>query len=540
MILRTAILFALTALAPAPAQEIPELRNVQKIFEAGRFKDSAEAAERVISQYPNRPEGYVAAARAWGQLRRFRKMVVHLTTAHQLAPENPTALLNLATALYNQAKWSQALFYLRKLDSLLARLGPNKKNVDQEWKVPWMRGICAVKLEHVPEGIRSYTRSIGLATQPQARAQVRERLAGVLLNSGRTEDAAVQFARLVEEQPGNAQHHYHLGVALLKLNRLDEAEKALMEARRRQPDNYRISVKIGTLHRQQKQLLKALSFFQLAVEANPKAYEPWYALSQIHSLRNNLDEADTAHEEYEKLYALSEAAEETSRQFNRRIKNSINDAAAYFEFAMFLLQHGKLQDAEERLLQLLSINPYHNQAIINVAQILAREQRFQEAVFEFDKILERDPDHPIANLESARALLNLGQMGLAYPRIMRSFTRMDRARNTKRYLDTLQIFAALAARMNRIPDVIPEIEKALKIFDSDANMLGKLLPTYGQLALRLRQPARFFEAGDQAIAILGPDHPDYKKLITSLVQVAEGVQDEARFSRYSKLLQAIR
>ena len=85
MILRTAILFALTALAPAPAQEIPELRNVQKIFEAGRFKDSAEAAERVISQYPNRPEGYVAAARAWGQLRRFRKMVVHLTTAHQLA-----------------------------------------------------------------------------------------------------------------------------------------------------------------------------------------------------------------------------------------------------------------------------------------------------------------------------------------------------------------------------------------------------------------------------------------------------------------------
>lgn len=541
MILRTAILLVFASLlTPAQPQDIPELRNVVKLFQAGRLKDAGQAAERVIAQYPTRPEPYLWAARAWGQMRRFDKMVQHLTNAHQIAPDNATALLNLATALYNQAKWSEALHYLRKLDALLARLGNQGAHTKEQWKAPWMRGICAVKLDHIPEGIRAYSRALGLCTEQSARNEVRNRLAGTLLNSGRTAAAVAHFERLVEDVPGNPQHYYHLGVARMKLGDLDGAEEALMEALRRNPKDYLIPLKLGTIHQRRKDLLKAMSFFQMATEANPKAYEPWYSLMQIRSRRNELDEADAAHAKYEELYALSKEAEETSRSFNRAIKNNVNDTDAYFEFAMFLISHGKMQEAEERLLQLLSINPYHDRAIINVAQLLAREQRFQEAVYEFDKVLERDPDHPIANLESARALLQMGQAAPAYARITRAFTRMDRAKNKDRYIQTLAIFVRLATALRRPQDTMPEFATAMKVFDSDADMLGKLIPSYARVAIASRRTAEFFQAAEPASMVLGPNHPQYKAVIRAIAFVAQETRDQARLEKYNGILQSLK
>ncbi|NRA97221.1 MAG: tetratricopeptide repeat protein, partial [Planctomycetes bacterium] len=294
-------LFAYCLLTAAVAgQQIPELEAIKRLEAAKQFKNAALRAEQIILQYPSRWEPHHAAAQNWGRVRRFRKAQTHLEIARQINPDVAKVLFDLASVLYNQAKWDEALHYFRELQALAGR----DASAQGRWQVPYFSGVCAQKLEYVEEAIDAYNRAVNMTTgnrqgDYQKELDIRNRLAGTMLNSGRTPAALYHFKRLVAMQPNKAEFHYFLGVSYLKLGKLKEAEKSLLDARRRNPDDFRTPLRLGKVYRRQKELLKAQSFFQLSAEKNPQAYEPWYALRQIYTQTNNLDEADKAHAKYE-------------------------------------------------------------------------------------------------------------------------------------------------------------------------------------------------------------------------------------------------
>lgn len=505
----------------AAAQQLPELAEVNRLAAEGRFKAAAQRAEQLIRQYPARWEPYHAAAQNWGRMRRYRKAQTHLEMARQINPDAAPVLFDLASTLYNQAKWDAALRYFRELEVLAGR----NPEAQGRWQVPYFRGACAAKLEFVEEALEAYDRAIHMTTGDRQKdydkeLEIRNRMGGTALNSGRTRDALHHFTRLVEMQPTNAEFHYFLGIAHLNLGHLDKAEEALLQARRRKPDDFRIPLRLGKLYRRRNEILKAQSFFQLAADKNPQAYEPWYALRQIFTRTNDLDQADQAHKKYEELYAKSKEIEDKLREYRRRVKINPYDRDAYFEHGMLLIQHGRLPEGQERLQMLLAVDPQHELAIINVAQIIATRGDLQGAIFEMDKILERDPGHPIANLESARSLLRLGKIPQAYPRLVRCFERMDKDKTPDRYVTALRSWAALANQLRRPTDPLAEFEKALKHWSQNRDRLGELIEAYGALCAGARQEQKFYRAVQDVLPVLGKEHERFKPTIELVIRVA--------------------
>ena len=536
------LLMFLLLTAAAVGQEIPELEAIKPLEAERRHKDAAIRCEKVIRQYPSRWEPYHAAAQNWGRIRRYRKAQTHLEMARQINPDVARVLFDLASVTYNQAKWAEARIYFHELQSLAGR----DASAQGRWQVPYFSGVCAQKLEYVEEAIDAYNRAINMTTGDRQRdykkeLEIRNRLAGTMLNSGRTEGARHHFARLAAMQPNSGEFHYFLGVCHLKLGQLDDAEKALLEARRRQPDDFRTHLRLGKVYRRQEDLLKAQSFFQLAAEKNPQAYEPWYALRQIYTQTNNLDEADKAHAKYEEFFAKGQAIEEKLRGYRRRVKIDPYDRQAYFEHGMLLIENQRLPEGMDQMLLLLAIEPSHELAIINVAQIIATQNDFQGAVHEMDKILERDPGHPIANFESARSLLRLGDLQAAYPRLLRCFGRMDKDKTPKRYILALKMWAAVAANPNvrRPADPLPEFKKALEHWASNRTHLGEIIETYGVLCAAAQRAAAFYRAAEDVLPVLGEEHPKYKPVIELLIKVAHRANDEAVRKKYEGIYQTL-
>ena len=113
-------LFAYCLLTAAVAgQQIPELEAIKRLEAAKQFKNAALRAEQIILQYPSRWEPHHAAAQNWGRVRRFRKAQTHLEIARQINPDVAKVLFDLASVLYNQAKWDEALHYFRELQAQL-------------------------------------------------------------------------------------------------------------------------------------------------------------------------------------------------------------------------------------------------------------------------------------------------------------------------------------------------------------------------------------------------------------------------------------
>ncbi|MAG57072.1 MAG: hypothetical protein CMJ83_12335 [Planctomycetes bacterium] len=532
------LLILLTLANLATGQPMPEMAAAKQLLDKKLFREAALAFERCTRVYPNRWEPYAHAAISWGRIRRYRKAIDLLQTALQINPDSPQVLYDISSSYYNLGRWGEALVHLRQLDAVAGR-DPNARR----WRVPYLLGVCAAELDLVPEALEAYGRAYGMTSEIADKTDVLDQMAGLMLNSGRTEKAAVHFAELTRLAPSNAKHHYHLGVAYLKLSRLEGAEKELLEARRRDPEDYKVQLKLGKLYQRQQDSLKAMSFFQSAAATSAESFEPWYALRQIYNQRNNLDQADEAQAKYEQLYESFNATEERIREFARRVKINAYDKDAYLEHALLLIQHRNLDEAMKKLQQLLFVDPSHELAIINLAQILATRGQYQDAVYEMAKILERDPDHPIANLESARSLVRLGNpkaIAPAYVHLARCFRRMDKLKDADRYASALSSYVALAIRLGRPGDPIRELQAALVAYDNDANRLAAVLQLFSQVAYRSGQSKIAIPAFEAHLPTLGKEHPQYKKLLGILVELCRVAKDTTRQQQYAELLNSLK
>jgi len=530
---------SLLCAAIAVAQPIPEMEAVQRLASQQNFKAAAKRAEELSRQHPDRWETYHAAAKNLMRIRRFRRAAELLITARQINPDAPEVLNDLAAAYYNQAQWSKALHYYRELDALAAR----DTRAQGRWQVPYHRGVCAERLELVQEAIEAYNRALNMTSgnsqqDYRKELEIRDRMAGVMLNSGRTKAAVHHFTRLVESQPTNGEFQYYLGVARLKLGDTEDAEEALLAARRLDPEDPRIDLRLGKLYNRTGDIPRALTFFQQAVEKNPKAYEPWYSLRQLYIRKNDLDQADEAHARYQELHEAGRVLEEQIRQYRRTVKNDPFRSDVYIDHALLLIQNGRFQEGLFKLQQLLGVDPDHEIAIINVAQLNAQEGHFQDAVYELDKILERDPGHPVANFESARSLLRLGRLQPAYSHLTRSFGRADREEHPGRYVTALQLWAHLARHqaIRRPMDPIPEFEKAMNHWSQDRERLAELIAPYMQLCAQAGQTKRMYQRVQDVLPVLGEEHPRYGPTLQLAFKIAQLAKDNNMAAQYERML----
>ena len=370
----------------------------------GRYEDARKALAPFVKTHPDDTGVRREYARALGGKRRFADATRELQYAHGLAPEDPGILFDLSAVLYNQARYDEALMPIRELESLTGL----QLNDRMRAYISYMRGLCAKELELLPEAIASLRQAVDLAPERDPRKiEYMVELGGILLNSGRYEPAAAAFRQALALQPANPDHHYHLGVCLLQSGAFDAAQEELSEARRLDPKNHRISQRLGKLAMRRKEFDLAFSYYYEATENNPLADEAWHALGQLARLRGDDASARQFLERYQQVQKLVHEAEETGRRLNRRTKRNPDDVDAWLEHGIFLLQNDKKDEAMAKFQRLLAVDPDHEIGILNMSALLASMGHFDDAYWELQKLLERKPENPFANLDTGRVLMFL-------------------------------------------------------------------------------------------------------------------------------------
>jgi Flp pilus assembly protein TadD/TolB-like protein len=123
-------------------------------------------------------------------------------------------------------------------------------------------------------------------------AQV-HRIAGSLMaNKGWYEQAAAEFRRAIEMDPGNGEGYMRLGKALQKNNQLDEALAAYRRAIEVEPQDYRNHQQLGDFYNKLANYSEAAKHFRRAVELIPDDPDPHFALGTAYMNLGQFGEAE--------------------------------------------------------------------------------------------------------------------------------------------------------------------------------------------------------------------------------------------------------
>jgi tetratricopeptide (TPR) repeat protein len=252
-----------------------------------------------------------------------------------------------------------------------------------------------------------------LAIHEQALAQrpedwiIRKNLAHLLTMVGETNQAADQWARVVEQVPHAADPHQQLALILAKLGKWDEAlaegelaleadsemaradtqialgsiwsergrpQEALAhyrEALRIDPEDSRAHFNIGVLMEKQRQPVQAVAAYGQALEVRPDYAEAHFNLANLLAGRRQLDEA---------IEHLTQA-----------VRINPDFASAHTNLGALLAEKGDLQGAQDHYLTALRSNPELAIAHFNLAAILEKKGMRGQAKSHYHEALRLRP-----------------------------------------------------------------------------------------------------------------------------------------------------
>lgn len=244
----------------------------------------------------------------------------------------------------------------------------------------------------------SYRRVLALAP---ADAPARLRLADVLAQLGRAEEAERLYSELIESGPAAAAHR---GLARLaaEAGRHREAIDHLESALESQPE-------ATALHHPLAQAFRALGDEEGAMRHLERAGtgQVTFADPRVTALDRlavgagvRLARGGVALAEGRLEVALAE--------YREAVAADPENPAARTNLALVLASQGERVEAREQLREALRLEPSNLQAGLSLANLLAADGELESAVEAFDRTLAEHPDHPGARRGRAAALMALG------------------------------------------------------------------------------------------------------------------------------------
>jgi tetratricopeptide (TPR) repeat protein len=198
-----------------------------------------------------------------GQVDELAPSLLALVDRHH--PQSADVLETLARVYMHQTRYGEAMSCLNRW----VELAP-----DSARALDW-RGFVHNQLDQRAEAIIDYERALDL--QP-GRSAVRFRLAEVLLDSSRPDDALPHLERLRAEQPDNLDVQVDLARCRAADSRPDEACELLDGVLKVRPDHYDALLQRGKLAHGLGQFAEAEGFLRRATERSPHDPEARYAL----------------------------------------------------------------------------------------------------------------------------------------------------------------------------------------------------------------------------------------------------------------------
>jgi len=249
------------------------------LLEKQQWKDAAEHFRRTIRLYPTFAEGHRKLGFSLISMDEFRAAETSFQKALSLAPQDVEALKGLAHCCGKLGKRVQAI---KHYNDVLAKLGG--ADVDTL--------VALVNLYEEEGEITKAIRHLTLLLSVEKTPQRVKRLAVLLFNEERYEDAAPLLDTLVKEGGADAEVYYCLGMTRYALNDKDGCTEALRKALEIKPDYAEALYNLAVVFIEKKLVPRAIQLLKRCITADPDFVPAYETLGQVYEhFQYNIEEA---------------------------------------------------------------------------------------------------------------------------------------------------------------------------------------------------------------------------------------------------------
>jgi len=238
------------------------------------------------------------------------------------------------------------------------------------------------------------------------------------LNKGR--EAFQAFSRAVSINANNLQAQVRLGQLYLLGKKIDEAKKKAELVLEKDPKNIEALLLLSSIQVREKDLDSAIDTLERAISFEPKAFRPRLSLARIYLIKHDFSNAEKTYLEaidldpksripyleLSQLYARKGELAKAENLLKKLISATPSDYQNLYFLASFCEAQRKFDLAEKYYLEAVNKAPRDDIGpLVNVARYYARRRKYQKAVAEMNKAVERKPEN--LNLLATLAQLHL-------------------------------------------------------------------------------------------------------------------------------------
>ena len=261
-----------------------------------------------------------------------------------------------------------------------------------------------------------------IALNPQARNAHRH-LGNALFKQARYEEALDAYRVAAEQRPNHAKVHSNLGGVLNKLGRFEEAETHLRRAIALDPKTKHRYLHLGNALYEQGRYAEAVDAYLVSIEQRP---DDALAHSNLGAALNKLERYDDAETHLRRAIALDSKTKHGHRHLGTALygqgryaeavdayrvaaEQRPDDALAHASLGATLNILGRNEEAETHLHRALALNPSHTEALYFLATLRAEQQRYNEMLELLQRLINIDPNDAEAHVSMGVALFFLGR-----------------------------------------------------------------------------------------------------------------------------------
>lgn len=245
-------------------------------------------------------------------------------------------------------------------------------------------------------------------------------LLGVIASqSGDYSRAINLIGKAIAISPDVAMFHYNLGLAFHSEQKLDEAETAYLKALSLQPDHLDALNNLGAMLREKNRFAEAEKLFRKILALQPGNHE---AHNNLGVVLERMEEAEAA---FRRALSLKpdyfEAQnnlgnnlqyqgrlEEAEKIFRSLLSRNPGNSNIHLNLGKVLQDQGRLDEAMDAYREALILNPGNHLAYINQGVLLQLQGKIDEAIAAYRMALELKPDDAAAHANYSLVLLLKG------------------------------------------------------------------------------------------------------------------------------------
>ncbi|MGK7920366.1 MAG: tetratricopeptide repeat protein [Trichodesmium sp.] len=348
-----------------------------------------------INNQPNFPWNYQKLGTALMELKQWNEAAIAFRKVIELKPDFPWSYHKLAEVLMQLQQWDEAVNIYHQF-------------IELKPDFPWSYHKLATalkQLKRLDEAVLYYHRAIENNSNSD---ELYKNLGETLIELKRWDEAVIAYENAININPDVANNHNNLGKVLTQLKKWDEAVLAYQKAIDIKPDFYWYYHNLWEVLLKTKKWDEAVTNYQLALKTNPDYYWLYYQLGYVLHKKGLIDEAITYYQKAINLKSdlpwfnkdLGDALLETGNsdeamdcyikaiQLQPDFFLAYNTLRSIHSYQLVKLEQNQLSKLINCYQEAIKIKPEFPEHYLNLAHILAKQNKIQESSTYYQKVLQ--------------------------------------------------------------------------------------------------------------------------------------------------------